>query len=129
MRHRVLPLNATQGFALPSRGDMLAITPWFLFPTRGPLMPAPTPLPLRQAIRHRHRRGQTASAIAQALGLRPRTVRQLLRRWQQHADSGLAPAYRHDAPPRTPLRPPPPPTTGTTGPSPPPRTTRPGGPA
>jgi hypothetical protein len=71
---------------------MLAITTRFLFPTRGLLMPAPTPLPLRQAILHRHRRGQTATAIAQALGLRPRTVRHLLRRWQPHADPGLAPA-------------------------------------
>ena len=63
-------------------------------------MPAPTPLPLRQAIVRRHRRGETATAIAQALGLPPRTVRQLLRRWRPQVAPVLAPAYRHGPRPR-----------------------------
>jgi transposase len=65
-------------------------------------MPAPIPLPLRQAIARRHRRGHTAATIAQALGLRPHTVRQLLRRWRQHPDPLLAPAYRYGERPRSP---------------------------
>jgi transposase len=65
-------------------------------------MPAPTPLPLRQAILRRHRRGEMATTIAQALGLRPPTVRKLLRRWRHHADGGLAPAYQASDRPRSP---------------------------
>lgn len=55
-------------------------------------MPAPTPLPLRKAIWHRHQNGQTPATIAQDLGLRLRTVQQLLCRGRSHA--ALAPAYQ-----------------------------------
>ena len=64
-------------------------------------MPAPIPLPLRQAIVRRHCRGETPVAIAQALGLTPRTVRRLLRLDRQRADSSLAPAYRRGPRPRS----------------------------
>lgn len=64
-------------------------------------MPAPTPLPFRQAILRRHRRGETATHIAQALGLTYRTVRQLLRRWRDDAGPVLVPAYRQGGWPRT----------------------------
>jgi DNA-directed RNA polymerase specialized sigma24 family protein len=64
-------------------------------------MPAPTPLPLRRAIARRHQRGQTATAIAQALGLPARTVRQLLHRGRRHGDTVLTPAYGRCGRPRT----------------------------
>src|SRR5438128_3580345 len=85
MRHKVVP----------SRGGLLcwALALPSLTPVRGLSMPAPTPLPLRQAVARRHQRGQTARAIAQALGLPPRTVRLLLQRRRQHGDTALRPAY------------------------------------
>jgi len=56
-------------------------------------MPAPLPLPVRRLIQQRARRGQTAAAIARALRLRPRTVRQLLRRFAGQPQR-LAPSYK-----------------------------------
>jgi len=56
-------------------------------------MPAPLPLPVRRLILRRADRGQTAATIAQALHLCPRTVRQLLQRFQQQRQP-LQPAYR-----------------------------------
>src|SRR5262245_27578231 len=87
---------------LPPRGRaMLATITWFLHPARGLPMPAPTPLPLRQAVARRHQRGEAPAAIARALGLPPRTVRLLLRRWRRPAGAALAPAYRRGERPRT----------------------------
>jgi hypothetical protein len=56
-------------------------------------MPAPIPLPVRRVIQQRARRGQTAAAIARALRLCPRTVRQLLQRFRDQPGS-LAPGYK-----------------------------------
>src|SRR3954469_16047873 len=56
-------------------------------------MPAPVPLSVRRAIQQRARRGQTATAIARALQLCPRTVRQLLQRFRDQPDC-LAPCYK-----------------------------------
>src|SRR5260370_700151 len=61
MRHVVLPLNPTLSFAVSRRSDKLTRTPWFLHPARGLPMPAPTPLPLRQAIVRRHQPGRPAT--------------------------------------------------------------------
>jgi hypothetical protein len=43
-------------------------------------MPAPVPLPVRQALFDRHGRGESTAELAAAFGLAPRTVRGLLRR-------------------------------------------------
>src|SRR5206468_11296761 len=86
MRHHVLPASAEKA--------MLATTAWSLYPLRGPSMQAPTPLPLRRAIVRRHQRGRSAAAIAHALGLPVRTVRQLLRRGRLLGPAALAPTYR-----------------------------------
>ncbi len=59
-------------------------------------MPAPTPLPLRKAIWHRHHNGQTPATIAHDLGLRLRTVQQLLRRGR----GAIAPSYQRCGRPR-----------------------------
>ncbi len=56
-------------------------------------MPAPLPLAVRRLIQRRARRGQSAAAIACALGLRPRTVRQLLRHFGEQLER-LEPAYQ-----------------------------------
>jgi transposase len=56
-------------------------------------MPAPLPLPLRRLIERRADRGQSAAAIARALHLCPRTVRQLLQGLRQQGWC-LEPAYR-----------------------------------
>src|SRR6516164_3494517 len=59
-------------------------------------MPRPLPLAFRQASWHRRQRGESAAAIAAALDLRPRTVRQLVRRFQRRGASALAPSYHRD---------------------------------
>jgi hypothetical protein len=56
-------------------------------------MPAPLPLPLRRLILRRSQQGQDATTIADALKLRPRTVRHLLQRFAEQPDD-LRPAYR-----------------------------------
>ncbi len=56
-------------------------------------MPAPLPLPLRRLILQRALRGQTAAEIARALRLCPRTVRQLVRRFDGRPER-LPPAYQ-----------------------------------
>ena len=54
-------------------------------------MPAPVPLPVRQAILVRHDRGESTAEIAAAFGLAPRTVRGLTRRARDRGPGGLAP--------------------------------------
>jgi transposase len=62
---------------------------------RGPPMPRPLPLPVRQAIWQRCQRGQTVMTIAHALGLAPRTVRHLVHRFQLRGAGAVAPSYGH----------------------------------
>ena len=57
-------------------------------------MPAPISLPLRRAMWRRWQSGKSVGDIAQALGLHPRSVRQLLHNWIQQTQPVLAPAYR-----------------------------------
>jgi transposase len=66
-------------------------------------MPAPVPLPIRQAMWRRHRRGATAAELSRDFALPPRTVRGLLARWRERGEAGLAPD-----PTRHPGSPPPP---------------------
>lgn len=56
-------------------------------------MPAPLPLPTRQLILRRANRGQTAESIARALGLRPRTVRNLVQRFGGQPEA-IDPSYK-----------------------------------
>ena len=56
-------------------------------------MPRPLPVPIRQAIWQRFQQGQDGPAIAAALGLAPRTVRRLLRRFQRGGPDALFPSY------------------------------------
>jgi len=68
-------------------------------------MPRPIPLPVRQMIRKRFQQGHTPAAIAQQLGLPPRTVRHLLQRFADE-ESRLAPDYeRCGRPPKQQPRP------------------------
>jgi transposase len=53
-------------------------------------MPHPTPMPMRQLIVQRAAQGQSASLIAQCLGLVPRTVRRLVQRLRGQGPSALA---------------------------------------
>src|SRR5262249_32729516 len=64
---------------------------------RGLLMPHPIPVPVRQVIRQRSQQGQSVMAIAEVLGLRPRTVRPLLRRFRAGGRDAVAPAYHRPA--------------------------------
>lgn len=57
-------------------------------------MPAPVPLPIRQAIQRRSERGATTSELSQAFGIPARTVRNLLRRFRACGAEGLTPDYR-----------------------------------
>lgn len=61
-------------------------------------MPAPLSLSLRERILARCQRGQTPAAIAQELGLCPRTVRNLCARFRQLGDAALETSYRAPAP-------------------------------
>jgi Winged helix-turn helix len=56
-------------------------------------MPRPIPVPVRQAIWRRSQDGQDGPAIAKALGLTPRTVRRLVRRFRQEGQAALIPSY------------------------------------
>jgi hypothetical protein len=59
-------------------------------------MPRPVPQALRQQIWYRFSQlGHAAAAIAAALGLKPRTVQQLLSRFRQGGAEALAPSYQH----------------------------------
>jgi transposase len=61
-------------------------------------MPAPVPVPIRQALWDRHQRGATAPELAEAFGLPARTVRDILRRGRLRGREGLAPHRRAPAP-------------------------------
>ncbi len=56
-------------------------------------MPPPVPLPVRQAVWRRCRHGHTVAAIAQALGLVPRTVRHRARRFQLLGIAAITPHH------------------------------------
>ena len=62
-------------------------------------MPAPVPLPIRQAMWRQWEQGATTTELSQAFDVAPRTVRNLLRRWHQRGEEGLTPDYhRPDSP-------------------------------
>ena len=74
-------------------------------------MPRPLPVPLRQAIWRRYQDGQDGPTIAEALGLAPRTVRNLLDRFRRGGPDALYPSYdrverRHPSPPNPWCKPP-----------------------
>ncbi len=50
----------------------------------------PHPLPVRQVVVRRSQQGQSVTAIAQALGLVPRTVRHLLQRIRVQGHAAIA---------------------------------------
>jgi Homeodomain-like domain len=56
-------------------------------------MPRPTPVPVRLAIWRRSQDGQDGPTIAHALGLSPRTVRQLIHRFRRQGQSAVVPHY------------------------------------
>lgn len=62
-------------------------------------MPRPTPMPLRQAILRRWHKGQAVSAIADAVGVVPRTVRHLVRRFRHDGDAAVAASYHYGGTP------------------------------
>lgn len=57
-------------------------------------MPKPIPVPIRRLLQERARQGETASQLAEAFALSPRTVRNLLQRFRQLGDAAIAPSYR-----------------------------------
>ncbi len=69
-------------------------------------MPAPTPLPIRQAMHRRFGTGATAGELSRAFGVPPSTVRDPVRRWRGRPEGGVAPGYaRRPVPPPTPDHP------------------------
>jgi transposase len=56
-------------------------------------MPAPIPIPVRRAIFQRSRTGATVATLAQAFALSERTVRHLVRRFDERGPAGLVPDY------------------------------------
>jgi hypothetical protein len=66
-------------------------------------MPAPTPLPIRQAMYRRFCQGATPADLSRVFGVPPSTARDLVRRWRGRAEGGVAPDYV-----RRPVPPPPP---------------------
>jgi len=69
-------------------------------------MPAPVPLPIRQAMRRRLEHGDTVAQLSQAFGIAPRTVRNLARAWRERPECGVTPGYaRRAVPPPAPEHP------------------------
>lgn len=56
-------------------------------------MPAPIPVPVRQAILARSQKGESVASLAEAFQLSPRTVRHLVRRFADRGQQGLLPDY------------------------------------
>jgi hypothetical protein len=56
-------------------------------------MSCPTPMPLRHAILRRWHKRQSVATIAESLGVVPRTVRHLVRRFRHAGDAAVAPSY------------------------------------
>jgi transposase len=56
-------------------------------------MPAPIPVPVRQAILARWQKGESVASLAEALQLSPRTVRHLVRRFADRGQKGIVPDY------------------------------------
>jgi transposase len=56
-------------------------------------MPAPIPTPVRQAIFQRSRNGASVATLAEEFELSERTVRHLVRRFDERGQSGLVPDY------------------------------------
>ena len=56
-------------------------------------MPRPIPVPVRHAVWRRLLDGQEGPTIAAALGLAPRTVRQLIQRVRQGGQDAVMPSY------------------------------------
>src|SRR6516162_6863229 len=88
-------------FCRAGEGAMLGTRRRSIPPMRGCTMPAPTPVPLRQALWQRARRGQPTAAIARALDLPARTVRHLRHRLDDQGQAALAPSYAACGRPRT----------------------------
>ena len=61
-------------------------------------MPAPVPVPVRLAMRRRWEQGATTTELVVAFGSPARTVRDLVRRWRDAPEAGVAPAYGRSAP-------------------------------
>lgn len=60
-------------------------------------MPAPIPLPVRQLIFKRWRKGESVAILAEELKLSVRTVQHLLRRFAERGQDALEPDYAHCA--------------------------------
>lgn len=60
-------------------------------------MPAPIPLPVRQVIFKRWRKGESVAILAEELKLSVRTVQHLIRRFAARGQSGVEPDYAHCA--------------------------------
>jgi hypothetical protein len=60
---------------------------------QGATMPRSIPVPVRQSIQKRSERGQDVSTIAEALHLRPRTVRHILQRLREEGAEAMKPRY------------------------------------
>jgi transposase len=56
-------------------------------------MPAPVPVPVRQAMFQRSRKGASVASLADEFELSERTVRHLVRRFDERGPSGLVPDY------------------------------------
>lgn len=65
--------------------------------TEDDLMPAPIPVPIRQVILARWRKGESVATLAEQMHLSVRTVRHLVRRFAKRGQQGLAPDYDHCA--------------------------------
>jgi len=62
-------------------------------------MPRAIPVPVRRVLWQRAQRGESTQALAEALGLRPRTVRSLCRRFRLEGAQAIPPSYHAPPPP------------------------------
>jgi hypothetical protein len=92
-RHKVGPRNPDTKLGRGSGRAYITGKPVICLPRWRSPMPRSLPVPVRQAIWRRFQDGQAGPTIAAALGLAPRTVRKLLRRFRCGGQAAVQPSY------------------------------------
>lgn len=67
-------------------------------------MPRPTPIPVREAIYRQWQQGRKAGDISNSLSVPERTVRNLIERFSEQGEAGIAPSYSTEGQPASPQR-------------------------
>ena len=91
-RHKVGPRDPDMKLGRSPDEHTLRASLSLAIPDGGCPLPRPLPVPVHQAIWRRYQDGQDGPTIAAALGLAPRTVRKLIRRFRQQGKAAVMPS-------------------------------------